>query len=348
MMPWSLSVKMLGLPTYRSAMRTDLTLVFDAILFDGSLYNPLFNFMSTLSLLLPMARKRGKKLGLFNVGAGPVDTAHGRRMLRELSEMMDFITVRDPQSLDLLREIGVRNPRILLCADAALTVRSADDERATAILLRAGLDPEQEILGINVNAYIDTWARPKRKPMGKERLLSIYASAPERVAKEVDAPILFVTTQHHDVAITRELIARVRWPHNVAMLSNTEHDHYDVKGALRKVSLLVGMRLHLIILASSNLTPSLGLAYQPKVEYYLNSLGLGDCCLSFADFTAERLAEWIVVGWARRAELRPHLKRRIPGRQSKANQAAELVSALHRGENLDDVFSRLEAGRAPE
>jgi polysaccharide pyruvyl transferase WcaK-like protein len=342
-LPWNLSLKMFGLPTYRSVMRTDLTLLFDAILFDRSLYNPLFNFMSTLYLLLPRAKRRGKKVGCFNVGTGPVDTEHGRKMLRTLSELMDFITVRDQDSLDLLREIGVRNPKILLCADAALTVRAADDRRASAILRQVGLDPDAEILGININAYIDTWARPRRKPMGKEKFLGVYAEALQRLAPEIDAPILFVVTQHHDVEITRQLIARLDWPHPVAMLSNVEFNHYDVKGALRKVSLLVGMRLHSIILASSERTPSLGLAYQPKVEYYLNSLGLADCCLSFQDFDVDALAEHVARGWRRKAELRSHLETAIPQLIRRANRAAELVAALHRGEDLDAVFSRLAA-----
>ena len=107
MMPWNLSVKMLGVPTYRSVMRTDLTLLFDAILFDRSLYNPLFNFLSTLRLLLPRARKRGKLMACFNVGAGPVDSQAGREMLRHVAELMDFITVRDQESLDILRELEI-------------------------------------------------------------------------------------------------------------------------------------------------------------------------------------------------------------------------------------------------
>jgi polysaccharide pyruvyl transferase WcaK-like protein len=146
MMPWALSVKMLGVPTYRSLMRTDITLIFDAILFDRALYNPLFNFMSTLYLLLPAARRRGRRLGCYNVGTGPVNTAAGRRILRELSEIMDFITVRDQDSYDILRDIGVRNPRLFIGADAALNVRAADPRIADAILGRVGLAPEQEIL----------------------------------------------------------------------------------------------------------------------------------------------------------------------------------------------------------
>ncbi|RIK99934.1 MAG: hypothetical protein DCC75_14225, partial [Proteobacteria bacterium] len=109
MLPWHLSVKMLGLPTYQSIMRTDLTLVFDAILFDRSLYNPLFNYLSTLYVLLPRAKRRGKRLGCYNVSAGPVSTESGRMMLKSVCEVMDFITVRDQASFDLLNSLGVSN-----------------------------------------------------------------------------------------------------------------------------------------------------------------------------------------------------------------------------------------------
>lgn len=74
MQPWNGSVGMLGVPTYRSIRRTDLTLVFDAILFDRWLYNPLFNYLLPLHVLLPRAHRRGKRLGFFNVGLGPVNT----------------------------------------------------------------------------------------------------------------------------------------------------------------------------------------------------------------------------------------------------------------------------------
>ena len=67
MLPWSLSVKMAGIPTVASILRSDLTMVFDAILFDKQLYNPLFNYLSTINFLLPLAKKFNKKLGFYNV-----------------------------------------------------------------------------------------------------------------------------------------------------------------------------------------------------------------------------------------------------------------------------------------
>ena len=59
LMPWNLSIKILGLPIVRSILRSDLILVTDAILFDRKLFNPLFNYLSTMALVLPLAKSQG-------------------------------------------------------------------------------------------------------------------------------------------------------------------------------------------------------------------------------------------------------------------------------------------------
>ncbi|MDP6522834.1 MAG: polysaccharide pyruvyl transferase family protein [Kiritimatiellia bacterium] len=339
MMPWAMSVKMLGIPTYRSIMRTDLTLIFDAILFDRSLYNPLFNFMSTLYLLLPIARKKGKKMAYFNIGAGPVTTPHGRTMLRKISDMMDFITVRDEDSFEILREIDCSNPRMLRAADAALIVKASEEQEADDMLRKLGLDPSQEILGINVNAYIDTWAGPHVTPMGKEKFLSTYSAALNRVAETVKAPFLFVCTQHLDVPITRELMERVNIPQKKALLTNVDYNHYQIKAALGKLALLFGMRLHCTILSSSELTPIIGLAYQPKIHHYFTNLELPEYSLDFADFSEDALVRHITKGWENRKAIGEKLSQRIPELKKQANIAAELVACLHRGDDLDEAFA---------
>lgn len=338
MLPWCGSLKMLGIPTYRSIMRTDLSLIFDAILFDRSLYNPLFNFMSTLYLLLPLAKKRGKRMAFFNVGTGPVDTPRGREMLRELAEMMDFITVRDQDSLDILVNLGVKNPRMLLTADAALTVAPSDESRIKQIYQDLGLNPEEELLAVNINAYIDTWARPRRPSMGKEKFLQVYAGALNEVVRQLKVPLLLVCTQHHDVAITNELASRIKSREPVRLISNKDYNHYDIKGVLSKVSLLAAMRLHAMILASSELAPVVGIAYQPKCAYYFKTLELERWMMSFADFSEQTLASLILEGWDKKSEIKDTLNRRIPVLQSHAFKAAELVAAMRNGEQLDTAF----------
>jgi polysaccharide pyruvyl transferase WcaK-like protein len=86
LLPWHLSVKILGLPIVRCVLRADLVLVTDAILFDHKLYNPLFNYLHTLSWVLPMAARRGVPIVLYNVSLGPVYTEAGRDWLIRVLE----------------------------------------------------------------------------------------------------------------------------------------------------------------------------------------------------------------------------------------------------------------------
>ena len=347
MMPWHGSVKMLGLPTYRSVMRTDLSLLFDAILFDRSLYNPLFNFLSSLYLMLPRAHRRGKKLACFDVGVGPVDTRAGQGMLRELAERMEFITVRDQESYDILREAGVENCRVMLAADAAVIVDPSSPDRVEAILAERGLAPGEDILAININRYLDSWARPRREPMGKERFLEIMASSINAVAGETDAAVLLVATQHHDVPISEELLERLDGVRHRALVSNRECSHYEIKGVLGACTMLFAMRLHASILGASALAPSLGLAYQPKVEFFYNSLDLADCCIRFDRFNETDFVDHLRFGWRERQRLRDRLVARIPELQFEARKAAHLVAALRAGEDINEAFARISSTRLP-
>jgi len=341
MLPWNLSIKMLGLPTYRSIMRADLILIFDAILFDRALYNPLFNFMSTLNLLLPFAKRHGKRLAYYNVGTGPVNTPRGCTMLRDLSDMMDFVAVRDQDSYDILQDIGVSNPRVFIGADAALNVGASDEANALAILDKLGLDPNEEILGLNVNTYIDTWAGPHVTPMGRERFVQTFSAAVCKIYEKLKVPILFVSTQHADVSITKEIMGRLPELGKVALLSNVDYDHYDVKAVLSKLSLLFAMRLHSMILASSELVPITGLAYQPKIHHYFASLGLPEHSMDFKDFSEQALVENVLKAWDDRKNLKSHLIEHIPELQGEARKAADIIGAMHRNENLDVAFKRI-------
>lgn len=341
MMPWHASVKMLGIPTWRSLNRTDLTLIFDAILFDRALYNPLFNFMSTLHLMLPTVKKRGGRMAFYNVGTGPVNTPAGRSILKRLSETMDFITVRDESSLEILKDLDVQNPNMVLGADAALSLQPVDRETVATMFKGIGLELDQEILAVNVNKYLNSWSAAGVETMSREHFLNVYAEAIRRTLSEIQTPLLLVYTQHHDRDITEALAekvkAKTRQP--VHILGNIDHDHYAVKGALGHVSLLFAMRLHALILASGNHTPIVGLNYQPKVQHYFKTLGLPDYTIDFDPFNADVLHDIMMKGWQDRKAIRAQLDTRIPALKERAKIAPRLVAAMDRGEPLDAIVA---------
>jgi len=331
MMPWNGALRMLGLPTAASLMRTDAVVIFDAILFDRALFNPLFNFLSSLYLLLPIASARNIPIIGYNVGVGPVSTPSGRHMLRSVIERMRFCMTRDADSLELLRELGVRNPHIGLGADCALNAPAWNSSRVDEVFHRAGITTEEPVLGININRYLDTWASPSRPSMGREAFLQVYAAALTRVAEQIRVPFVFVTTQDHDVEITGDLMARMPSGVRTVLIDKRQYDHEAIKGILRRLSLLCGMRLHSLIMASAEMTPIVGLSYQPKVTHYFNELNIPDRTLLFDNFSPEALSAHILRGWEDRESLRNGLAVRIPELRLRSGICGRLLDAVQHG-----------------
>ena len=345
MNPWALSVGMLGLPTMSSINRTDMTLIFDNPLFDRSLYNPLFNYMSTIRLLLPKAKREGKKLCMYNCGGGPVHTPAGQRMLKEIADMMDFVSVRDIDSYNLLKDIGVTNPRMMITADAAVTVKPSSKERVDEILKSVGMPLDQEILAINVNKYLDTWVTPKvgekkRESIGKEKFVATYIEAINRFVAQTNVPLLFVSTQVHDIDLTKEIMSGIKTKAPIGISTNEKHNHYDMKGVLSRVALTFGMRLHCSILSSSALTPTIGIEFQKKVRSYYQSIGLGDYCFSFDDFSVDNLYNHIAKGWEDRKKLRAHLEVKIPEIQKIAVRPARVIAEMDKGNDIGKFWEK--------
>ena len=330
-LPWTGSLKLLGFPAWRAVTRSDLSLVFDAVLFDRSLYNPMFNFLSSLAILLPAAKKAGQRVGLYNCGIGPVKTKAGVEMLAKVCDACDFITVREEGSADLLHDLGLAHGKVQVTADAALNAPMASEDDIAAIYRQLRLRPDGNILAININKYLDTWADQRGGKMDARAFVELIAQG--IVQSGIDAPVLLVSTYHGDEPLMRALLKRL-WqlrPNKQAeMITNREIDHFQVKGVLAKAGLLFGMRLHAMILASSALTPIAGIAYQPKVRHYYQQLAIADACINFRDLTAASLAGFLRDNWQKRNHTREIFSKRIPQLQRLAMTAADCVAKLDR------------------
>jgi polysaccharide pyruvyl transferase WcaK-like protein len=335
-MPWTGSIKLMGIPTYRSVTRTDMSLVFDAVLFDRDLFNPMFNFLSSLYVLLPAAKRAGKRVGLYNCGVGPIKTKLGAKMLKKVADVCDFITVREEGSADVLLDLGVPKDRIILTADAALNAPAVSPAETERLLAEIGINKHPEVLAININIYLDTWAEHSSGKLTKESFLDIMAKGINDAAAQISAPILFVTTMHKDIELTQALKDRIKCEQPIYIIDNKQYNHYQLKGIFSHISLLYAMRLHAIILASSAGAPVAGLAYQPKVTHYFEQLGLQDYCNGFKGFSPAAVTEQLVKAWTDRHKIKATLDQKIPELKQKAFIAAECVAQFDQDQSACD------------
>jgi polysaccharide pyruvyl transferase WcaK-like protein len=336
MAPWAGSVGMFGVPTFAAFRRSDLAVVYDNMLFDRSLANPLFNYMPAVWTLFRHLRREGQYLGLYNCGLGPITTPKGNKMLREILEAAHFITVRDRDSEKLALDLGIEASKIVVTADAALTVQPCAREHAQNLIRGTGINLDTPVLGVNVNAYLNTWAEGSQSSLTPDSFAAIYGKAISQAVAEIQrtdgaVPVLFVTTQPGDIEITRKVMSHVDRSIKTGILENTHLNHFEIKGVLGELEFLFAMRLHANILATSMLTPAISLAFQKKVTSYYEELGLRENVASFETFSVESVANHLVTGWTNRAAIKATLTHNIPLLQAKAVSTAAIIDVLNQG-----------------
>ena len=334
-MPWTLSIRLLGFPTLRSIWRTDATLITNGIIFDVKLFNPLFNFLITLVFLVPWAKMLGRKVICFNVGIGPLESYWGRTFARWVGNLSDLIMVRDEDSLKLFREIGVEK-EIHLTADSVFLNWGASPARVTQIIRNEGLErdvEEDNLLGVNVTRYVDMWLKQNEKVGDKKSFLPILANCLARLRVENKITPLIYITQVMDVKFGEELAklteARIKeigggdW--KPGLVSNVKYNNHELLGIAANCKMLVGMRVHSLIIAAESGTPVVGLVYAPKVRSFLHQLNTPERSFELAKITEDELYNGLLDAWNNASEIEKVQQRVVAELESRAAKASLLV-----------------------
>jgi polysaccharide pyruvyl transferase WcaK-like protein len=326
LMPWNLSLKILGVPIFTSTLRSDVILVTDAILFDRRLYDPTHNYLLTLSRVLPLAHRRGIPIILYNMSLGPVKTGKGTDCLRRVLSCADLIITRDAESQDLARRLGVGDEKLRRGADCALNVVASGEERLGEIMRRERFwTDKRPIVGFNINSYLDTDVRAGRKGIDRDYVLRVMGAVIDKTISTLDVNALLVVTQPMDLAISTRLMSRVTHSERIRLISDREYSHGDLATVLSRCYIVTAMRTHCLILASAMGVPVAGIVSYPKSRGYLRSIDLGDQLLEFDAFNEDNLWRFVERTWKDREELRRRLLPAIEREKARARTSAELI-----------------------
>ena len=248
----------MSLPQVTGAFRRTDLIVFGG----GSLLQDSTSFRSLayyLSILL-LAKIMGKPVVVYANGIGPLKSPHGRYLTKTLLNTVAEISVRDDESLRLLREIGVAR-HIRVTADPAFLLAPAPSSRVQEVLLESGIDPSRPLAWLAL--------RPGRT---SGDFYGSLAKAVSYLRREGLVPCLLVM-QERDMPVVQALnrslddISEPAVPH-VSGLTPPE-----ALGVLQRGEFCFGMRLHTLILAARAGVPSIGVEIDPKIGAFCRGLG---------------------------------------------------------------------------
>jgi len=332
LMPWNLSAKILGWPILRHVLTADLVLVTDAILFDRQLYNPLFNYLWTLSHVLPMAQKRGIPVVLYNSSLGPAVSRAGQKALRRVIDSANVLILRDKESVELLEKLGIEHPDIVEGADCALNAQPATDRKFDKICETERLfESGRPVIGFNVNSYVDAFVKADGSSFGRENLVSLYAETVDTIIKKLDVDVIFIETQHMDMGIAGEVLDKIKTRDRVRLVSNKKYSYEDICSVLKRLELFVGMRTHSLILSSAMGVVPAGIVTYPKNRGYMRTIGMEKNLIEFRDLSVEKYVSLVTRVFENREALKSEMIPRIVVEQAKARDAAKCLQSLLRG-----------------
>ncbi len=267
--------------------------------------------------IVAMARLLGRPVFFYAQGIGPVHTAWGKNMVRIVANRVDAITVRDTDSREELTALGVTRPAIEVTADPVLGLDPAliDIARGKEILSSLGLG-SGPVAGISV--------RPWKNAKG---YLEVLARGADDLAALGWQVLLVPMHRNVDLDCCREVAARMSEP---AFLLEKSADYMDILALTANLDLAIGMRLHFLIFSSLFGVPLVGIPYDPKVNRFLQSVGLPPG-LSAEQLDYKELSARLAQVLAERAKLGSQLRERVAPLQKEALKNAELAAELLRG-----------------
>lgn len=208
--------------------------------------------------LIKLAKLFGKKVLIYAQGIGPIVTKEGKKLTKNILNKVDYITVRDEYSKELLAELGVKQDFIEITADPVLIL--SDKSNISDLLKKYDIDWKNINLGISIRPwkinYIDALAEfltelNKNRPDIKQYLL------PFQLSQDLAECINLQQKLKHKTIIIDEPLSTTR-----------------LLNLISAFDYILAMRLHAAIMASLSHIPVLGIVYDPKVKSFLSLAGM--------------------------------------------------------------------------
>ena len=224
---------------------------------------------------IKLAKFFGCKTLTFAVGVGPLKSENGKRLLAStMNGKVDFISVRDEESSQLLKSIGV-NKNIKVVPDPAFLFNQNNLKRE-----------ETKIIFNFYPAFVDPIVWPGQQ-YRLEKLKDVIIEATRYIAKELNYQVVYLPFgTSSDSRFAQEMEKRFKNEHpdlssKVSVYSGK--DFKEITQQLLSCRWSITMRFHAGLISLVNLIPSICIDQQFKSERVLEKFNLLPLLVSLPD-----------------------------------------------------------------
>jgi len=269
----------------------------------------------------------GRKLVMCAQEVGPFTRMSSILLAKLAMKTLTYATVRDTKSLGVMSDLGFPKERMAITADESWAYDRVTSTRSIVNRRRKGTQGYS--IGVNllpIQIVLSTCLGDRQiEYMATKKNAQILAAIsnlfdmPEYKQRQVS----FLSMSSADAFMAERLRSILRGRTKVHVVSDLDSQY----GVLARSDILIGMRMHSIIMAGQAGVPPIAIVTAPKVRETMSDLGLSEYALDIQDLTTERLLTLLSHATTHSEKIRHLLRDRI----KRLNERAQHNMALWTG-----------------
>lgn len=240
-------------------------------------------------------------------GIGPINYNFNQNIVKKVLNKTNVITVRDVSSMEYLIKLGIDQEKIFVTTDPVITLKPVNNQRASELIAKTGLDPKKPTIGISIRPW-KTWY---------ERQLKSFTSVIGQLANKFNTQILIIPFQmSQDYWLCKEAFQclNLRPADYTTKIGILDYNctPSEIMGIISQMALVIGMRLHSLIMAAATYVPAIGISYDPKIINFAKQVGFFVIPSITSLQDSDNFANIIIDTWRQRFIIKHQLKLQIP------------------------------------
>ncbi len=232
--------------------------------------------------IIKLAQLFHKKIVIAYQGMGPIDTGFYRWMTKHIlnKKSVKLIGLRDEQAIEYAKSIGIKENKIMFSSDMIFMMKKPPKERIDKIINDnvLNLKEDQKLVGISVRSWKD-----------KDRTDKL-AEAADLVYERYNARIVFFPFHKPKDAEISKIIMHKMKHEDIACLMPNRYLPSEILGAMGRMDVNIGVRLHSLIFSAVNNVPTIGISYDPKIDGFLDMINANAVC-TYEDIDSKKIAD---------------------------------------------------------
>jgi polysaccharide pyruvyl transferase WcaK-like protein len=316
---------------------------------------PLHDQTSVLFTLLVLSKVAlvkllQKRIMCYAIGVGPLKTSIGKVFTKLIINRVELITVRDPQSKGLLKNLGITRPPIYVTADASLNLPPVRLKRVKEIFVQEGIVKDGRLLIaiaprrwfhynhslLPVKYMVKLKLRSIKGESEFKKVEQVIARVADYLVKEWGANIIFIPMRcasgdvdpgQDDDKVSSEIAQLMQYRDNTKVITQ-DYTPQELKGILGQMDLVIGMRMHSTIMASTMGVPVIGIGYSPKFKPFFEMIGQNAYLIDINQLDRQLLSNKIKSALSKRAKIKKELTKKTKPLQIQALMNTDFVLKL--------------------